>query len=81
MFTEQDLVKLATMEMPFGKYRGRRLIDLPEEYLLWFAHRGFPAGSLGRLMGLSLEIRTNGLEQLIEPLKTGQGTASRDLSS
>ena len=69
MFEREDLLKLARQQMPFGKYAGRLLIDLPEEYLLWFAERGFPNGSLGRLMQLALEIRINGLEELIEPLK------------
>lgn len=70
MFDKQDLLKLATMSMPFGKYKGRVLIDLPEEYLLWFAKKGFPEGQLGRLMQLALEIRINGLERLLQPLKT-----------
>jgi uncharacterized protein (DUF3820 family) len=69
MFEKQDLIKLATMPMPFGKYQGRVLIDLPEAYLLWFARKGFPAGQLGQLLELTLEIKTNGLEYLIEPLK------------
>ena len=56
--------------MPFGKYQGRLLIDLPEEYLLWFANRGFPSGELGDLLKLTLEIKINGLEGLIEPLKS-----------
>jgi uncharacterized protein (DUF3820 family) len=80
VFDEQDLVKLATMTMPFGKYQGRLLIDLPEEYLLWFAHKGFPAGALGKLMALSLEIKINGLENLIEPLKSGSRQTSPDSS-
>ncbi len=80
MFDEQDLVKLATMTMPFGKYQGRLLIDLPEEYLLWFAHKGFPDGVLGKLMALSLEIKINGLENLIEPLKSGSRQTSSDSS-
>lgn len=69
MFDKQDLRKLANMPMPFGKYKGKVLIDLPEEYLLWFAKKGFPNGELGRLMQLALEIRINGLEGLIRPLK------------
>ncbi|MCW8829694.1 MAG: DUF3820 family protein [Gammaproteobacteria bacterium] len=75
MFNKEDLLKLANMPMPFGKYRGKVLIDLPEEYLLWFAKRGFPGGELGRLMQLALEIRINGLEGVLKPLKgsrTGQ---------
>ncbi len=69
MFEKEDLLKLAKMEMPFGKYKGKRLIDLPEPYLLWFAEQGFPDGQLGKLMQLALEIKINGLEYLIEPLK------------
>lgn len=69
MFEKQDLLSLATMKMPFGKYQGHLLIDLPEAYLLWFANKGWPEGKLGQLMQLALEIRINGLEQIIEPLK------------
>lgn len=70
MFDKADLVKLARMPMPFGKYKGKVLIDLPEEYLLWFAKKGFPNGELGRLLQLALEIRINGLEGVIRPLKS-----------
>ncbi|MRI33455.1 hypothetical protein EOPP23_10705 [Endozoicomonas sp. OPT23] len=69
MFDKQDLVKLARMTMPFGKYSGRVLIDLPEEYLLWFTRKGFPEGELGRLMQLALEIHIHGLTEIIQPLK------------
>ncbi len=69
MFEKEDLLKLAKTEMPFGKYRGRLLIDLPEPYLLWFADKGFPEGKLGMLMKLALELKIHGLEHLIEPLK------------
>ncbi len=69
MFAKEDLKKLATMAMPFGKHQGRVLIDLPEDYLLWFANKGLPPGQLGLLLGLALEIKTNGLEYLIAPLK------------
>ena len=69
MFEKKDLVSLANMPMPFGKYSGRAIIDLPEEYLLWFAGKGFPAGNLGLLMGLALEIKTNGMEKIIDPLR------------
>ncbi|HEX9803437.1 MAG TPA: DUF3820 family protein [Gammaproteobacteria bacterium] len=69
MFQKDDLLKLANMPMPFGKYQGRVLIDLPEEYLLWFARKGFPQSELGRLLQLALEIRINGLEGILQPLK------------
>lgn len=68
-FDREDLARLAKYEMPFGKYKGEILIDLPEAYLLWFAGKGFPNGKLGSLMALALEIKINGLEYLIQPLK------------
>lgn len=69
MFQKEDLIHIAQYEMPFGKYQGRKLIDLPEPYLLWFADRGFPEGRLGELLTLTLEIKINGLEYLIDPLR------------
>jgi len=69
MFEKQHLVEIARTPMPFGKYTGRPLIDLPEEYLLWFSKKGFPAGRLGQLMALTLEIKVEGLQGLITPLK------------
>jgi len=67
---KEDLVAIANTEMPFGKYQGRVLIDLPEPYLLWFARQGeFPAGRLGELMSITLAIKIEGLEGLIHPLK------------
>lgn len=77
MFDKQDLIKIATTTMPFGKYQGKLLIDLPEEYLLWFAKKEFPEGKLGMLMQLCLEIKINGLESIIEPLKR-KSTLSTD---
>lgn len=65
-----ELLKdLVTMKMPFGKYQGRILCDLPEFYLAWFKEKGFPAGKLGMLLATLYEIKLNGLEYLLEPLK------------
>ncbi|GAA5444281.1 hypothetical protein Misp06_02467 [Microbulbifer sp. NBRC 101763] len=69
MFEKQYLIEVARTPMPFGKYTGRALIDLPEEYLLWFSQKGFPEGRLGQLMALTLEIKVEGLQGLITPLK------------
>lgn len=67
---KEHLIEIANMVMPFGKYQGRRLIDLPEEYLLWFARKDqFPAGRLGELMQITLVIKTEGLSHLVQPLK------------
>ena len=77
MFEQQDLVRIANQTMPFGRFKGRALIDLPEEYLLWFVDRGFRAGQLGDLMQLTLEIKINGLEKLIYPLKMADDAAPR----
>jgi uncharacterized protein (DUF3820 family) len=63
------LVKLARMRMPFGKYKERYLVDLPEAYIIWFEHKGFPSGELGRMMQLVKEIKLNGLESLLHPLR------------
>ena len=69
MFDEQDLIKIANYKMPFGRYKDTILIDLPEEYLLWFCDKSFPAGKLGELMQITLEIKITGLEGLIHPLQ------------
>ncbi|WP_420066619.1 DUF3820 family protein [Salinivibrio kushneri] len=67
---KQQLIKLATLPMPFGKYAGRVLIDLPEEYLLWFQNKAeFPKGELGELMQLCLALKVEGLEEVVAPLK------------
>ena len=63
------LLDIANMKMPFGKYSGRCLIDLPEEYLLWFQGKDFPPGKLGDLLAMTLEIKVEGLESLVTPLK------------
>jgi hypothetical protein len=64
-----QLLKVARTRMPFGRYAGRRLVDLPEPYVVWFSQQGFPRGELGQLLHLVYEIKVNGLEHLLEPLK------------
>lgn len=64
-----QLQRLATMRMPFGKYEGRVLVELPGNYLAWFAREGFPPGELGRLLALMHEIDHNGLTELLQPLR------------
>ena len=70
MLDKEKLITIANTTMPFGKYKGRVLIALPEEYLLWFARKdNFPTGELGELMALTLLIKTEGLEGLVQPLQ------------
>ncbi|EMB50534.1 DUF3820 family protein [Vibrio mimicus] len=69
MFEKRHLLKLARMKMPFGKYAGRILIDLPEPYLLWFQKQGFPEGELGELLEICLALKIEGLDALVKPLK------------
>ncbi len=63
------LQELVTMQMPFGKYKGRIMCDLPESYLVWFQQEGIPPGKLGEMIATLYEIKLNGLEYLLEPLK------------
>ena len=65
----EDLKRLVTVRMPYGKYQGRLVGDLPGAYLAWFARKGFPPGQLGRLLALSLELEHNGLRGLLDPLR------------
>ncbi|MCB1051005.1 MAG: DUF3820 family protein [Acidobacteria bacterium] len=69
MIDQEDLIRIANMEMPFGKYKGRVLIDLPEAYLLWFQRHGFPKGCLGELLEFVLSLKVEGLEGLVRPLR------------
>mgnify|MGYP003540531481 FL=1 len=64
-----DLQKLVEVAMPFGKYQGRLIADLPGDYLNWFARTGFPRGDIGRLLALMHEIDHNGLSDLLTPLR------------
>ncbi|WP_243692552.1 DUF3820 family protein [Methylomonas methanica] len=65
----EDLQKLVTLPMPYGKYKGRVIADLPSHYLNWFAREGFPGGELGRLLALMQEMDHNGLKPLLDPLR------------
>lgn len=66
----EDLQLLVRREMPYGKYKGRLIADLPGAYLGWFAREGFPPGEIGRLLALMYEIDHNGLKDLLKPLRT-----------
>ena len=66
---QQFLIKLAHTKMPFGKYEGSYLIDLPEYYVVWFSNKGFPKGQLGEQLQLIYEVKLNGLEDLIRNIK------------
>lgn len=66
---QQNLKELVRYKMPFGKYEGRLVCELPEYYLVWYHGKGFPQGKLGMLMATMYEIKLNGLEHLLQPLK------------
>ncbi|TNE45488.1 MAG: hypothetical protein EP343_26600 [Deltaproteobacteria bacterium] len=72
MTPENNLMLLVTMKMPYGQYEGRYICDLPEHYLVWYHNEGFPSGQLGELMASMYEIRLNGLEYLLKPLRPKQ---------
>ena len=63
------LIKLAHTKMPYGKYKDRFLIDLPEHYIVWYNNKGFPKGQLGDMLQMVYEIKVNGLERLIRNIK------------
>ena len=69
---EEHLELLLTRVMPYGKYQGRVIADLPGNYLNWFARKGFPSGELGSLLALMHELDHNGLSHLLDPLRTGK---------
>lgn len=64
------LLDIVKTPMPFGKYKGRMIADLPESYLVWFKQQGFPKGKLGMMLETMYEIQLNGLEYLLKPLRT-----------
>jgi len=68
MFEPKDLKQAINTVMPFGKYAGRKLIDLPEPYLVWFHQQGFPDNKLGQQLALLYEVKLNGLEGMLRQL-------------
>ncbi|MBI4978468.1 MAG: DUF3820 family protein [Spirochaetes bacterium] len=68
MSSEQDLIEAINKIMPFGKYQGRKLMDIPEPYLVWMHQKGFPKGKLGQQLALIYEVKLNGLEDLLKKL-------------
>lgn len=66
-----DLQRLVSVNMPYGKFKGRLIADLPGHYLGWFAREGFPSGEIGRLLALMYEIDHNNLRDLLTPLRQG----------
>ena len=68
----QVLVELVSVRMPFGKYKDSILCDLPERYLVWFHQKGFPPGKIGVLLSVLYEIKLNGLEYLLKPIRKGE---------
>jgi len=67
----EDLARLANWRMPFGKYKGTVLVDLPEPYVVWFINEGVPRGKLGELLRTLYVIKANGLEHLLDPFRDG----------
>jgi uncharacterized protein len=66
---QEELIKLSKTKMPFGKYEGRFLTDLPEYYIVWYKNKGFPAGKLGEQLKLIYELKLNGLEELLRNIR------------
>lgn len=73
MFDSELLKQAINTTMPFGKYSGRKLIELPEPYLVWFHQQGFPKGKLGEQLALMYEVKLNGLEGILKPLIDSNG--------
>ena len=63
------LIKLAHTKMPYGKYEGRYMIDLPEYYVVWYRNKGFPKGQIGEMLATVYELKVNGLEELVRKLR------------
>ena len=73
----QVLIDIVTHRMHFGKYKGRLLCDIPEDYLVWMYKKGFPAGHLGMCLNTLYEIRLNGLEEIIREVRSRYPNSSR----
>jgi len=69
MYDSTFLIHLVQARMPFGKYEGRYITDLPVHYLEWFNREGFPSGQLGQFLSTMYEVKTNGIEEVLEPIK------------
>lgn len=69
MQDREILIELSKMKMPFGKYKGRFLIDLPEHYVVWYHNKGFPKGKLGQQLELVYELKLNGLEDMVREIR------------
>lgn len=69
MYDSSFLIHLVKARMPFGKYEGRYVTDLPVHYLEWFSREGFPNGQLGQYLATMYEVKTNGIEEVLEPIK------------
>lgn len=74
---QDNLIRLAHYKMPFGKYKGHYLSDLPEAYFIWFQTKGFPAGKLGRLMQEVLELKINGLDPMLRNIRNQHPVAPK----
>ena len=78
-FDPEMLLEIARMRMPFGRYEGMRLIDLPERYVVWFREKGYPRGRLGALFATLYEIKANGLEPLLASLRDPSDPGYREV--
>ncbi|AXT19491.1 hypothetical protein D7030_10515 [Flavobacteriaceae bacterium AU392] len=67
--SKQFLVKLAMTKMPYGKYKDRYMIDLPEYYIVWYRNKGFPKGQIGNMLATVYELKINGLEYLVRNIQ------------
>lgn len=68
MYDRSFLIKMVQFKMPFGRYKGRYITNLPVHYLEWFSRQGFPEGQLGQYLSTMYEIKINGLEKILEPI-------------